>query len=150
MITDQNFERRDRFKRTSQRDILPAGVKGLGIGEIILERDTNSASATIGNNVQVLLTHTVSQKNNAKMFAVPDISIYLGSVATNNQLPGGSSVDESQWQVIGPWNDWGTTDNQNSKTKVYVRNISAGSTTVLFRIKSRFFTNRQDATSASA
>ncbi len=136
--------------RIRQKDLLPTSVESGAFGEIILERDTETASATIGNNVQILLTHTISQKNNAKMFAIPDISIYIGSVATDNQLPGGSSVDESEWQVIGPWNDWGTTDNQNSKTKIYVRNISAGDSLVIFKIKSRFLTNKQDATSTSA
>ena len=150
VITDgQNFAQRDRFKRISQRDIIPGGIKNPALGEVILEEVTEIASATIGNNVQILLTHTLSQKNNAKMLNVPDISIYLTSVATNNQLPGGSAVDESQWQVIGPWNDWGTTDNKNSKTKLYVRNVSAGSTLVLFRVKSRYLTNRRDATGAT-
>ena len=149
-IQPQNFSQRDRFKRIGQREMSPAGVKSLKLGEIILERDTESASATIGNNVQVLLTHTISQQNNAKIFAVPDISIYLGSVVAANQLPGGSGVDESLWQVIGPWNDWGSTDNRNSKTKLYVRNISAGSTLVIFEVKARYITNYQDATSTSA
>jgi len=138
-----------RNARIGQRAVKPAAIKNISLGEVILERDTDSASATIGNNVQILLTHTISQANNAKMFAIPDISIYIGSVSANNQLPGGSAIDESEWQVIGPWNDWGTTDNKNSKTKIYVRNISAGSSTVLFRVKSRFITNRQDSTSST-
>ena len=136
-------------RRASQRDLNPSAVKNINLGEVILERDTESASATIGNNVQILLTHTISQENNAKILAIPDFSIYIGSVTTATQLPGGSSIDESEWQVIGPWNDWGTTDNRNSKTKLYVRNVSAGDSLVIFRVKSRFITNYRDATSSS-
>ena len=114
---------------------------GIRLDGIIESTGTASGSTTLANGEQVVFTITTSSDTGAKVFVVADVSLYVGSVAVANQLPGGSSIDESQWQIIGPWSDWGATNNVNHKTLVYVRNISAGSLTVLIRTISRAISN---------
>ena len=108
---------------------------------IIVSTGTASGSTTLGNGDQTVFTITTTSGSGAKVNVASDVTLYIGSVAAANQLPGGSAIDESQWQVIGPWNDWGATDNVNVKTLIYVRNISAGSQSVLLRTISRTIVN---------
>lgn len=108
---------------------------------ITVTTGTASGSATLANGDQAVYTITTSSDSGAKVNVGADVSLYVGSVAAANQLPGGSGIDESQWQVIGPWNDLQATDSINHKVKVYVRNISAGSSTVILNTKSRVIVN---------
>lgn len=142
--------RDENMRRIYQEDLAPSAVKPRAVSEdFIISSDHLSASTTLSNGEYATLTITTSQENNSKIFAVPDISIYIGSVADANQLPTGIGADSDEWQVIGPWNDWGATDNLNVKTKLFVHNLSAGATqSVLFRVKVRYLSNLPDASSA--
>lgn len=137
----------DRPKRASQMDILPTAVKNRLFGDIIrtipndFTTSLSSTSPTLNNGDQVLFTVTTSSNIGSTMLAIPDLSFYVDSVADANKLPGGSGIDESQWQMIGPWFDWAATDNRNHITKVYIRNISAGAVVVTARARVRFITN---------
>jgi len=96
---------------------------------------------TLSNGDWYCWAITISNKAGAKIQTQLDTSLYIGSVAAANQLPGGA-IDASQWQVIGPWPDWGATDNISTVWRVYVRNISAGaSKDVLLRIRARAIAN---------
>jgi hypothetical protein len=151
----------DRFKekitrqRISQRDIIPTGIKTRTLGDIILSKPTDTLgggeqiSWSFNNGEQVLITYTLSTDVNTKLLATLDTSYYQGSVTAANQLPGGSGVDETQFQFIGPFHDWGTTDNKNVKIKTYILNISAGNVTMNGRSIWRYIANDPTGEEAS-
>lgn len=89
-------------------------------------------------------TFNISTTNTggAITLVAPDITLYLTSVSAANQFPDGSNIDMSQWQIVGPWNDWGDTDNINTFTRIFIRNISAGaSKTIVLKVNSRAISN---------
>lgn len=108
---------------------------------IIDHTETDSATAPLGNGDQALFIITTSSNSGAKVLVNVDVALYVGSVSDATQLPGGGSVDESQYQVIGPFSDWDDSDGNNNVHKIYVRNISAGSVNVLLRTASRVIVN---------
>ena len=116
---------------------------------IIDTTDTASGSSSALNNGDTwVFTITISNDAGAKVLVELDVSLYQNSVATNNRLLGGAATDGSQWQIMGPWADWGssttlgTTASIDSVWKVYVRNISAGAAqTVLIRVVARAISN---------
>jgi len=138
--------------RITQRGIFPTAIKTRNLGNIIISRpsdligDATSYSFTFGNGDQAVITATLETENNTKLLAILDSSLYVGSVTDANQLPTGSAINETQYQIIGPWYDWGSTDNKNVKVKLYVLNISAGTVTVLGRSIWRYIANDPNAT----
>lgn len=128
--------------RVSQTGILPTAIKIRTLGDVIILGSLVSGSATLSNGDETTFSFTVASVDGARNLCIPDVALYVGSVAAANQLPSGSSITESQWEVIFMGNDWATTDNFNSIHKVYVRNISAGaSQSVLLRSQARVITN---------
>lgn len=115
---------------------------------------TNLISVTITpalNNGDVLKSIlTVTNSGNVRILGVADWTYYIGSVAANNAIPMGSGVDMSQWQYIPPNPDWGLTDNINLKICAYLRNISAGTQTILERIRVRVIANTITRTGTAA
>lgn len=135
-------------ERAGKRDILPTSVKGRFISNVVFGSESGSAQTTRGNGEQAVITSTLTQNNKFEILGVHYIEIYIGSVATANQLPGGSSIDESQWQVIGPFyakRNWDNAVNPKHEeiSVTYIRNISAGNQTVIFRNKWRYFSPRE-------
>lgn len=147
-IQPQSFAQRDRFKRVSQRDILPQAVKTRSLGDVIRRTAQAQGSQELDNGEQVVFEVETVSKAGVRVLAIPDISVYVGSATSANQLPGGSSIDESDWQFIGPWQDLAATDGNTVNTIVYVRNISAGTSTVILQVKSRLITNRLDVSTS--
>ncbi len=73
---------------------------------------------------------------------IHDFTIYIGSVSDSNKLPNGGGINMTQWIVTAFANDWGDTDNINTVTKIYVQNVSAGSSkTVIVEVQPRFIQN---------
>jgi len=111
------------------------------LDSLIESTGTATGSISLANGEEITFTITTSSNSNAKVLPVVDLTLYIGSVADANRLPEGSGITESQWQVIGPWSDWGATNNVNHKTKIFIRNISAGTQTVLIKTISRVIVN---------
>lgn len=124
--------------RISQQDLLPNAVKTRLLGDIVQRTATASGSQSLNNGDQVVFTITSTNDPSARIFGVQDLALYQTNDGNGSwQLPGGGSVDESQWQVIGPWNDWHNpnvagNDPNHLWTKVYIRNISAGAATTVY------------------
>lgn len=137
------------MKRISQRDLLPSAIKNRGLGQkVINTTETQSASATLSNGDQTMVSVTVVADLGATILSDIEITLWHGSVSILNLLPGGSSVDESAWQIIGPRNEWsfsgGTTEVGNDfvVSRTYIRNISAGaSQTLNVRVRAKYITN---------
>lgn len=131
----------DRNARISQRDLLPTAVQNRNFGQIISFSGVSSASTTLTSAQQVVFTVTTATKNNGTTLCVADLTLYMDTQDASHQIPGGSSVDMSQWQVIFLGNDYRSSDGNNTKTLIYVRNISAGSHTVTLVTQSRVIQN---------
>lgn len=108
-----------------------------------LVQGTNSASGSfeLDNGEWVIFTISVVNDAGAKILTTVDLTLYVDSVSADNALPGGDNIDESQWQIIGPWNDLRATDGVGQEIKVYIRNISAGTQTVLVNAQARVIPN---------
>ena len=128
--------------RLKNKNLLPTIVKNRNLGNIVLLSSISIGTATLSNTDEVVFAVTTSAKNGQRIFCVPDISVYVGTVTAANQLPGGSSITESDWQIVFMGNDLNTTDSFNTKTDVYIRNISAGASQVVtIRTQSRVIVN---------
>ena len=112
--------------RAHQQDIIPTAVKNRQFGNIVRVTGTQRALATLNNLQQVVFTITTSARNDQRLFCIPDISLCVNSIDFDHQLPGGSAINIEDWQVVFMGNDFLSTDNNNTKTLVFVLNISAG------------------------
>jgi hypothetical protein len=111
---------------------------------------TVGATEELENGEEIGWKITVTNESGARILNSSDISLYVGSIATANKIGWGASVDESQWQIIGPWSDWGSTDGVNQTIIVFVRNISAGTQDVILRAQVRTITNTRTIGTATA
>ena len=136
--------------RIGRRDIFPNSVRSKHLGAFIFGAESEEASTTIENGQEVFVTATITQNDGYEIFGHSYLSMYVGNIAVANLLPGGSSIDESQWDIIGPhfefykWSDTGFAKHKEITT-IYVRNISAGSVTLTFRFKWRYISPRSEA-----
>ena len=139
----RDLKRKLSRRRFTQREVFPTTVKSRLLGKIVGVSALGSSTGTVGNGDQVVFSITTSTSSGSLLISIPDVTLYVGSIASANQLPGGSSIDESQWQVIFMGNDWNDTDGNNTVYQIYVRNISAGaSKDVILRTVSRAITNK--------
>lgn len=142
--------------RLSQRNILPTAVKNRGLGNVVKVSNNAEAKKTLSNNEDTIFTALLINNKDADMIGEPEFSLWETSIAAANLMPDGSSIDMSQWQVMGPWNEWaeivvagGSIDlaipTLAIASRIYVRNISAGaSTVVVARARIRYITNFDD------
>src|SRR3990172_3462548 len=92
--------------RISQRDILPSAVKSRGLGNIIKVSENFEASGTLDNGEGGLFTLLFSNDKDADLITESEFSFWETSVSSANLIPNGSAIDASQYQIIGPWNEW--------------------------------------------
>jgi hypothetical protein len=112
------------------------------VENIIQTTVTGSAtSGTLANGDSWFFTITFTNTAGAKTLVVPDVTLYLTSVSSANQFPDGSNITITDWTIIGPWNDWGDTNNTNTVTRIGITNISAGNQVVLLRTQGRVIAN---------
>ena len=140
--------RRNRRRRISQRDIFPSAIKPRLLGNIIQRLSVTQSTVTgLNDGDQVLNQILVTNIDNKRLLVTTERATYITSVSNANLLPAGSSVDESQWQVIGPFDaiikgDGAAIDGNDFANQLYIRNISAGaSQTIIFRGIARYVIN---------
>ncbi len=138
------------YNRANQRTIIPSGIKNRNLGNFAASTTLlATASTALNNGDQAVFTITTSHDFGFDLLAAEVyIAMYVGAVAGANELPGGSGIDESQWQVIGPYHSYSAWDGEkdSSTTRVYVRNISAGaSQTVTLRTVTKYLSNNENA-----
>jgi len=136
--------------RLKNRNILPTAVKGRNLSDIIFKGERTTATSSIGTGGQLVLETVLTQNDTYSILAIPFISIYVTSITAANQLPGGSSIDESQWQIIGPrmnQEDWESALYPRHKeyATVYVRDISAGTVDLIFVVDWKYLSPREGA-----
>ncbi|HEC65691.1 MAG TPA: hypothetical protein ENI23_10370 [bacterium] len=139
--------------RISQRDLLPTAVKNRGLGDIVKITDNAEASAVLNNGDDTVFTLILINNKDASLIAEPEFSLWKDSISSANLIPNGSAIDMSEFQIMGPWNEWtevlltGGSISVPVPTlavvsRIYIRNISAGaSTTIIARARDRYITN---------
>jgi hypothetical protein len=136
------------INRSNQRTIDPTGVKGRSMADVIWGSAIGLASTTMNNGDQIVVNYTLTQNSEYELIAENFVTVYIGSVASANILPGGSGIDESQWQMIGPFQSFARWASENyprhqSMNTLYLRNISAGAQTILLYNRWRYFCPRE-------
>jgi len=146
------------MNRISQRELLPTAVKNRSLGNIIKITDVVEGSSTISNNEDLMFTTILTNNMSANIIGEPEWSLWQDSISAANLIPNGSGVDMSQYQIMGPWNEWteaiivaGAIDIAVPKfvltSRIYIRNISSGAATpIIARARLRYITNLLDVT----
>lgn len=124
-------------------------VKGRAGQVVDIVEEITEASIVLNNGDQVLNQSLVTANSKERIIVSVERATYVGSVSAVNLLPLGSAVDESQWQVIGPFNGIykivGSaaieTEEYENANQLYVRNISAGTVTVIFQHRVKYIVN---------
>jgi len=141
--------------RSSQRDILPTAIKNRGLGHVVNVTDNAEASTSLANGEDALVSLILNNNKDADIIGEPEFSLWQDSISAANLLPIGSGIVASEYQIIGPWNEWtevlllgGEIDlaipTLAMVSRLYVRNISAGAITLIVRARMRFITNTND------
>ena len=144
--------------RISQRDLLPGAVKNRSLGNVIRLQETGTASVTLNNGEDAILDLLIINNLDANLIVEPEFSLYQTSVAAANLIPFGSAITASQFQIIGPWNEWTGVESFAVDadepipsfavlSHLYIRNISAGASTVIIaEVRDRYITNMDRTT----
>lgn len=132
----------DSVQRVSRRNVEPTAVRSGMISDVVAVTNVALATTTLNNGEQAVFTTTVTSYGEAELMAEVYTAFYIDTEDSAHELPGGTSIDESQWQVIGsyhPYNSWDASEDI-SKVSFYIRNISAGaSKTVIYRARTKYF-----------
>ena len=126
-------------------DIFKAGGGGFITRSSLSE--STVASGDFGNGDQVVQQVKISNSKGRTILAIIERAIYAG---TDNDatylLPGGTNIDESQFQVIG--NNFSILDTSGNSSDsdelvnhLYIRNISAGATNLYIDVRVRYILN---------
>lgn len=151
-----DIEVRSGFPRTALEDRLisrfysPGSIKGASIAVVEQEETTGTLSTSIpnGSSATFVVASATAYGNN--VMGDCECTIYIGSVDYTNILPGGASVNASDYIVNGPINtpyDVNGTESfamSNYITRVQVRNNSGSSKTVIVVIKLRYIADAGD------
>ena len=130
------------MNRISQRNILPTAIKARGLGNAIGITTTLETSDTLNNGEDTIFSVVIENNKSSSIMAEVEWSLWQTSVTDANLIPNGSSIDASDYQIIGPWNEWRefalsgqnvtkTMPNYAQVNRLYVRNIAAGASTVI-------------------
>jgi hypothetical protein len=110
-----------------------------------VERSSLSTSTVTGfdNGEQIINQVLIENASGRNIIAVVERSVYVGSVSNDNLLPGGGSIDESDFQIIGNnftlvKVDGESTQPYEQSNFLYIRNISAGTINLIIQARARY------------
>lgn len=136
--------------RIGQQDLLPNAIKTRLLGNIVqLSSNATDGGTTLtaGGTDEVPYLITASNDPTSRIHGEQDVALYLTNDGTGSwQIGVGSNVNEANFQVIGPWNDWhlknvAGNDPNFMRTRLYVRYLGAGSVTIYIHAQLRLITN---------
>ena len=102
----------------------------------------------------------LTQNNRFEEIGVPYVALWVDSMIDANLLPGGSSIDETQWQIIGPqynfayWQNGASVDVEPADVSfpsfkdymtIFILNISAGAHTMMGAVRWKYISPREGA-----
>lgn len=130
--------------RVNQQYIRPQAVKDRNIGPIVTSShsglgNADFVTATVPNSSSRNIYFTLTDKQGRVMLAVPDVSVYIGSVTDANQWPT-STVGGGNFPVY-VMNDFGQSDNVNVVTHVVCRNNTGVDQTIVVACRWRIVVN---------
>lgn len=108
------------------RKISSLNVLTKGIENIVTVVGTRQQQVTLSNGGSNTFYMTADSTSGAFMHVIFEWTIWVGSVANQNNFPDGSNVDPSQWIIIPFLNDLANSTSNQVVGKVYVKNVSAG------------------------
>jgi len=112
--------------RLTQQDLTPTGVKNRILGNVVQKGDPQIGTANVlpGDyiTVQVITNSHITSTVETRTIVSNDITIYDGSIDPGNIVPYGDNLVASEYLFIGPWNDYGRTDNLNTVTMFFLKN----------------------------
>lgn len=114
------------------------------IGQLAQITSTNSASTTLSNGEQAVLTFTLDDTSDDTriMLGVAHITPFHTTVAGANIIPYGASETPGSW-LWANRADWNSNNNVRSSWVDYVRNVAAGaSQSVVWRLHYRYLGKR--------
>ncbi len=105
-----------------------------------------STYSNLANGSGVTNKVTVTNNYNKRLLGIIERAVYVDSVAAANLLPGGASIDETDWQIIGSnfsVIDTGGTPVVDNKlfNHLFLHNISAGTVNLIFHVHVRYILN---------
>ena len=106
-IQARNFASRDRFKRVSQRDILPTAIKTPALAVDIIKNTTATQedAVALSDTAQLTLTSTIASTVNAgiRIGTLPYmVAMFQDSLSAANHIPYGANVDLDSFDFIAP------------------------------------------------
>lgn len=96
-----------------------------------------SASTAIAGGASATFSVTLASSYGLRLYAFPEFTLYKTTVSAANAIPDGASVTPSDYDILA-WIDKRASDTNNIVLKVYVRNTTAGSQTILLRANFRY------------
>lgn len=147
ILNVSGFPDRKNDPRVKQQDLLPAAVKQRLLGNIITGYPESLAPGSgvitaaygLSDSTTGYFTNVLSDNFGRVILAVPDISIYIGSISATTQWPN-ASVGMGN-MPIHIRNDWGKTNNVNVVTEIAVRNNTGSAQDVIVVLRWRIITN---------
>lgn len=111
--------------RLTKRDLQTSSIVSRILQNPIQLGNTSFATLSFDPGDEFAITATTTPDFDYVLFGFAEISLYENSIADENQIGVGSNIDESNWQILGPFNDWGTTDNYNLKSNIFIRSTES-------------------------
>jgi hypothetical protein len=115
------------------------------------QTDTDELSTTISttpDDFALIFTSTIENSNNLRLIAIPNVTLYVGSVSEDNIIPPAPELIDIDIPIGGPgifyfhsvWLDWGSSDNNNLVCKIYISRteVLASSKTIICRVNWRY------------
>lgn len=134
--------------RVNQQQLLPAAIKERLLGNIISGNPVsteagsgNASTLTIPDASTGYVRNTLTDNFGRVLLAVPDISVYIGSISAATQWPSDSLSIGMGNMPLHVRNDWGRTDNVNVVNEIAIRNNTGSSQDVIVVLRWRIITN---------
>jgi hypothetical protein len=107
-------------------------------------------TVNIATGADTLFEVVIRTDSGERFQPIIESALYVGGVLAATRLPGGGIVDESKWQIIGPFRSLSKSDGTETDPgevcfQLYVRNISNGTVDVLWRYRISYIANRGNA-----
>lgn len=130
--------------RTTQQSVVTTAVKQRNTGPLITETSSGLGQASfqsglVPNNSSGTFYFTFADPQGRTILVVPDVSVYIGTLAPGNLWPNASFGGGNMPIYIS--NSWANTDNVNVVTQVTVRNNSGSDQTIIIACRGRVITN---------
>lgn len=142
--------------RVQPHDLVGQVIGGSKVGDVItgnpattnLGAGTSSGVFTLLNTKTVRVAFTLSDNFRRVVLAVPDVSVYLGSISTANHWP--TDAYNMVTLPVSAMNDWGNTDNVNVVNRVVITNNTGSDQDLVVVNRWRIITNSSVSLSGQA